>query len=387
MPKLIKSKAVISLIRASTVKPRKVIWFWKGRIAIGTVDLLAGDPDQGKTQIATYLASKASRGHLVGDLRGTPRDVVIVSAEDSMEHTLVPRLMAVNADLDRIHFVHVKRDQITGVLDLLHDLTELQRVLGATNPALLIIDPLVAHIPSQANSNQDQHVRLAMAPLGQIADEFKLAVLAVSHLNKGQESSKAIYRLAASIGFVAAARSALLVAPDPREGQDGKFLLGHIKSNLSVKAPTLQYSIVPMKVNVDGEVIETSRIQFDPHIVHEIKGADILALGLAPQEDKKEGAKLDHAKSFLRHFLKCRRQPVEALKRLAKDFGISAATLERAKKELKIKSDKPGLNDPWFWYFPSKQFKKITPSLMPKTIDKPEVIALPHGASVINDDK
>jgi len=42
---------------------------------------------------------------LPGEWAGTLRDVIIVATEDSWDHTIVPRLMAAGADLERVHRV------------------------------------------------------------------------------------------------------------------------------------------------------------------------------------------------------------------------------------------------------------------------------------------
>ena len=39
--------------------------------------------------------------------RGTPRAVIVAATEDSWAHTIVPRLMAAGADLDRVYRVDV----------------------------------------------------------------------------------------------------------------------------------------------------------------------------------------------------------------------------------------------------------------------------------------
>ncbi len=89
---------------------RLVNWLWEGRIAFGQLNAIVGDPGLGKTTVALDLAARVSRGWdmPVGSL-GTsiPQDVLVLSAEDDAAITIVPRLKAAGADLDRIDIVAV----------------------------------------------------------------------------------------------------------------------------------------------------------------------------------------------------------------------------------------------------------------------------------------
>ena len=50
------------------------------------------------------LCARGTRGKLDGDLQDQCVDALYISAEDSIEHTLVPRAIAAGADLKRLHF-------------------------------------------------------------------------------------------------------------------------------------------------------------------------------------------------------------------------------------------------------------------------------------------
>jgi RecA-family ATPase len=60
--------------------------------------IVAGAPGHGKSQLAALIAALASRGALPGDVN-EPSRVLMMCAEDDLGDTVVPRLMAVNADL------------------------------------------------------------------------------------------------------------------------------------------------------------------------------------------------------------------------------------------------------------------------------------------------
>ena len=44
------------------VPPAEVAWLWPGRIALGKVTLLAGDPGLGKSFVTLDIAARVSRG-------------------------------------------------------------------------------------------------------------------------------------------------------------------------------------------------------------------------------------------------------------------------------------------------------------------------------------
>ena len=91
----------IVLTAASTIAVRPVRWLWKGRVPLGSLALVAGREGIGKSTVAYTLAADITRGRLYGEYLDRPRSVLVAATEDSWEHTIVPRLMAACADLER----------------------------------------------------------------------------------------------------------------------------------------------------------------------------------------------------------------------------------------------------------------------------------------------
>lgn len=93
----------VQLLRASDIPATPIRWLWKGWMAKGKLHILAGAPGTGKTTIALALAAAVTRGAPFPDgAQGEPGNVLIWSGEDDPADTLVPRLMAAGADLQRI---------------------------------------------------------------------------------------------------------------------------------------------------------------------------------------------------------------------------------------------------------------------------------------------
>jgi RecA-family ATPase len=211
-------------VTAAEIEPQNAHFAWEGRIPLAAVTVLAGPPGLGKTQFALAACARATQGKLAGDLAGHPSDVLYISAEDSLEHTLAPRFIAAGGDLRRLHFFRsidtskYSGDESQPSILIPDDLPLLDQWLEEHPARLIVLDPIVALIPTSLNTHRDQHVRRALAPLARIAQDRSIAVVAIMHLNKNQEAD-ALNRLSGSIGFGGAARSVLLFAQDPDDPQ------------------------------------------------------------------------------------------------------------------------------------------------------------------------
>jgi hypothetical protein len=97
-----KSKAICAV----NVVPRQVRWLWSSRIALGKFSLLAGNPGLGKSQITVAIAAAVTTGGaLPGGCSAPLGSVIFVVCEDDYSDTIVPRLIAAGADLDRVFFL------------------------------------------------------------------------------------------------------------------------------------------------------------------------------------------------------------------------------------------------------------------------------------------
>jgi hypothetical protein len=102
-----------NMIRASAVPPQNVTWLWEGHLPGNSLEMLAGLPDAGKSQIqCQYVASvTAGRPWPDGANGQAPRNVIMLTAEDTLKDILIPRLIAANANLDRVHILKSIRRQ------------------------------------------------------------------------------------------------------------------------------------------------------------------------------------------------------------------------------------------------------------------------------------
>jgi hypothetical protein len=82
------------------VVPEKVEWLWPGRIAIGKLTLIAGEPGLGKSQLSIAIAAAVTTGAAWPDGSGRAPlgSVIILSAEDGVADTIRPRFDAAGGD-------------------------------------------------------------------------------------------------------------------------------------------------------------------------------------------------------------------------------------------------------------------------------------------------
>lgn len=242
----------------SQIARERVEWLWPGRIPLGAITVLEGDPGHGKSTITCDLAARVTRGMAMphdelpqlgahggqrtrsedgsSTLRSTPRGVVLIQAEDHLAATVLPRLQAAGADLNRVLVLH----DLNGVpWQLPEGIPLLEEALQQCAARLVVIDPLSQFLGP--NSHNDQKVRQALQPLADLAQRANVAVLLVRHLVK-EQGRRAIAAGGGSIGIIGLARSALAVGPlpEPLSGSRFEHQLAVIKGNLG-DAPALAY--------------------------------------------------------------------------------------------------------------------------------------------------
>lgn len=247
--------AALRTVRASEVTIEQVRFLVPGRVPLGALTLLCGDPGLGKSTWTCEVAAGTTQGRY-----GEPGRVLMANAEDGASHVIVPRLAAAGADLERVELFTVPDADGERPFTIPDDVPRLETYAQASGARLVVIDPLNAHLSEQTNAHRDHSVRRTLAPLAAMAQRLDVAVLVVLHLNKAA-GTDALYRVGGSVGLVGGARSVLLFTHDPDDEPDGtRRALGHIKSNWSTLAETTIYEHEPVEVTVDGATVQTHRL-------------------------------------------------------------------------------------------------------------------------------
>jgi putative DNA primase/helicase len=258
--------------RASDLQPEKLVWVWPGRIPEGKLVLLGGPPGLGKSQLTAFMSATVSNGgHWpCGEGATLAGDVIFMSAEDGIRDTIIPRLMAAGANTDRVHIVEsATKPDGTGrkTFSLKTDVDLLEgKAKEIGNVRLIIVDPISAYMGG-SDGNGNVETREVLEPLAEMANRLRIAVVAVTHLNKGGAggNQSALNRFAGSIAFVAAARAAFAVIEDPEDPE--RRLLLQAKNNLGkpckglafrLEQRLIQEDIVSSNVMFEGEHVSQS---------------------------------------------------------------------------------------------------------------------------------
>ncbi len=321
-------------IRLSTVRPEAVHWLWPGRIPSGKICILDGDPGLGKSTVTLDLAARVTRGLPMPDGTGVdaPAGVVLVSAEDGVADTIVPRLQAAGADLELTWAIeHCGEDRHPFTMP--DDLAHLERLVRETGARLVVIDPLMAFLNVHTNAHRDQDTRYVLARVHEMASATGAAVLLVRHLTKAA-GGMAIYRGGGSIGIIGAARSGLLVAKDPEDEQ--RRVLACIKQNLAEMPPSLAFRLAACEGRA-AQVVWEGSSDYDANAL------------LAPPTTGAERTERDEAKDFLREVLAIGPVPAKQIEALALEAGISKMTLRRARLELGVQLKRDGFQGKSLW--------------------------------------
>ncbi len=223
------------------LSPRPLTWFWPGRLALGKLAILDGDPGLGKSLVALDLCARLSTGRPFPDgSLGLTGNSLVLNAEDGAEDTIRPRLQALGADLGRVFVFASELSDLEGLLRLPAQTAQLDEALSRTRAQLVVIDPIVAFLDASVQSGNDASVRRALTPLARLAAKHRCAVLMIRHLNK-KGAGPSIYRGGGSIGFLGACRSGWLIAREPRP--PGRCILAQLKNNLAAPQPSLAYEV------------------------------------------------------------------------------------------------------------------------------------------------
>ena len=239
----------IRFVRGDSIKPTRLKWLWRGRILAGKLNVFSGEPDVGKGMTTVDFAARITRHIDFPDCKNEldgPKGVLLLSSEDDMEDTIVPRLIAAGADMTRIHFVQISENtsgtREEGIVCLDRDLPILEAEIRLNPDIVLIIpDPVIAFL-GDADPNKDKEVRPIYSKMKTFAKRLNVAWLFVNHWNKNQNATS-INKTSGAKTMVSAPRATWMFSRSPEDPT--RFLMMKGKGNLSSgRTKTLAYRIV-----------------------------------------------------------------------------------------------------------------------------------------------
>jgi hypothetical protein len=215
----------------------------------------------------------------------------------------------------------------------------LEEAVTSTGAVLLIVDVVMAYLPTGTDAHKDQDVRRVLSRLSALADRTGCTVLLIRHLNKASGRDP-LYRGGGSIGIVGAARAGLLVASDPED--EGLRVLASVKSNLGQAPPSLSYRL---ESNGDYGVARVAWQGRVEHTAHTL---------LSDRPDSEEVTATSEAQLWLEDYLAQSGAARSAdAKRDAAKVKITERTLQRAAEKLGVVTRSEGFPRVTWWSLPS----------------------------------
>jgi AAA domain len=356
---------------ASKITPRPVRWVWdttpagarpteQGRFPAGSLVLAVGRAGLGKSQFAVWAAAQITRGVLAGCHYGTPRSVVYCATEDSWEMTIVPRLTAAAADLDRVFHVRAVDDGDPHArLTLPEDTRLLEAGVTEHDVVLVVLDPLLSLLDHEINDYRAREVRQALEPVVAVADRTRCLFLGLAHFNKATGNDP-LMLVSGSGAFGQLIRAGVGFARD-EEADAGSLVLSQIKNNLGREdLPSLKYEIQPVSVETPEGTSYVSKFRFTGE-ESERSVRDLLR-GYSG-EDAEEKTEQDEAAAWLRDYLDSQLNREAPAKDVFKDgqaAGFAKHTLQRARKRAGARTQKSDFGGGWVWALPPEDDTKAT---------------------------
>lgn len=322
------------LKEASQVVPESISWLWYPYLPLGKLCLLGGDPGMGKTWVALAIAAAYSLGQwpifdAAKESQHEAGRTIFFGSEDGVEDTLVPRLVALGANLSMIAFAGDKVDWMGRTHRvLLDDRTALSSLIQDAHARLVIFDPFQGFLPHKTEMNKMETVRPVVDSLIQTAKETGCCVLLLGHLNKSKQDVLA-YKFLGSVDWFAAARSAMMIVADATQITGRRFY-------------QIKNSLAPKPLGVDFSLVGGS-----PPLVWGAFTEESAEESVSKEVGKK--SRKDRAAEFLAEFLASGEKRSDEIVEAGKKVGLSRNALFEAKEMLGVQARKASFGGQWYW--------------------------------------
>jgi putative DNA primase/helicase len=355
----------VVVVCAADVPMRSLDWIWEGHLLRGSQELMSGLPDLSKSTVQCNYVACATAGLLWPD--GAPAiepiNVIMMTAEDTLDQIVVPRLRAAGADLNRVNFLTcIKTDEHDRQFFLGEDLDRLEHLVKKIgHVGLVCIDPITAYMGGQMESHRATEVRSQLGPLKDFAERMNIAISTITHPPK-TAGSRALDHFIGSQAFIAACRVGHLCVTEMQENEDGepiptgRILFTNVRNTAyRRKMPTLAYRKEEVVVERIGQGFDMREITA-PKIIWE-GSVDITAEGaVAAASGNKKTDQQPKVQAFLRDLLKDGKQvPQKEVEEAATARGFTDKQLRIAKEKLGVQAikEKGDMKGGWLWCLPS----------------------------------
>jgi len=348
------------IITAADVQLETYSWVWGHRIPIGALTMVAGKQGLGKSTMMSRIASDFTNGFGFPDEDdviegGKPKGIVLwLTSEESNSLSIVPRLKAAEADESRVFLVDqsvsgprwARGLMATGHGALFEaDLLAIREKFDPETPMLIVMDAIKSFI----GANQpDTMIRPYLEYLSAVAKRHSAAIVGLMHMNKSRGDGDAVDAFSGLGEWTQVPRSAIALGKSPALNSENVVGVGIAKTNIARPRPCIDFEIEDASyVDTEtGKKVEAGRVRWLGHSTYHLNDY----LSKVEVEPLQSSSKLEEAIEKLAESL-CygRRVGNDVYKDLVESThnGIKTRTLDRAKKELKMKSYREGKITYW----------------------------------------
>jgi len=355
------SKKTSLVLCAADIRSRAKDWVWPGHLLRGAQELLTGIPGLGKSQVQIHFIACATAGLPWPDGAPAvePMNVIMLTAEDTLEQEVKPRLLAAGADCRRVFILNRIRSEGKDRQFLLaEDLDQLERiVLDIGNVGLITLDPITAYMGGKMDSHKATEVRSQLGPLKDFAERTNIALSTITHPPKSA-GTRAIDHFIGSQAFIAAGRIGHICTDEMEKDEEGarvptgRKLFSNAKTNVHKMMPSLAYKQEVKfveKDHVTGVDVDAPFVVWEGE-VEGVTADDAVAASNGSFERKEKAKEHNKVQNWLCDML--REGPVAApdIEAAAFKEGFTGHQLRYAKDKLGVVSEKTrGEVGPWMW--------------------------------------
>lgn len=336
----------LQLIPASSFTASGIDWIYTDLMAKGELTAIFGAPDVGKSTLLCRFVAGVTTGEANDQSEGLKPNcrgnVVILDIENSIEKTLLPRLKAAGANLEKVHFIgkNTENNEQENFSFCNHKhIARLEvhcRHLG--DVAIIVVDPIYAAVKSDANN--DAQARRAYENLAALAKRLNCAIVGIAHSVKNpREKFPLLSRMGGPRALQQVPRIILMVVAisGQENGIHAEKVMVIAKNNLSRGDAGIAFVIEEVEIGTPTAPMNATRARVT-RIIH---GRAEEIINSAERSDSGEKVrKGDAAIDFLVEVLASGPQLKNDIMSLAETAGIKFGTLHKAKSDLKIVTKK-----------------------------------------------
>jgi hypothetical protein len=338
---------------ACDIEAVPIEWLWEPYIQEDALNSFYSNPGGGKGFTNIDFIARLTTGSLFPNEESTerqPMNCVILAAEESSANTIVPRLRAAGADLNRVRIIHsiryhgrhdkIEERLITFQQDMVAVKADLQR---HPKERYLLIDPITNYV-GDINFNQDGEVRPVLTMLAHLAEELKITISIIGHFNKNTNVANAMDKPGGGRAWVAVPRTAWGFFRNPTDRKQ-RMMVSLRLSNADEEGTGLTFQISDRTIGTkrNGKPWVVGGVDWEGKTE---RTADEMIASEHP-----EARRDSKGVEFLNKILKNGRRLATEVYGAAEEKGISERTLKRACGDIKVLKFKI-VQLGWYWQHP-----------------------------------